>query len=565
MITKLQNIKSTLISEFNPLIVGAGLLAVLTFSLLISGLLFVCGLSINPFVFPLAVVGSVALVYVVSEKNHRMFFASTLYILFFVALSIIVSAIFYDYSYDGLAYHQEIILLLKNGWNPIYDVHPASAFFIDIVAHYAKGMGMISATIFSTTGNIEMGKAVNFILLFASAFLFFSFLEKCYQMLSFAKKILLTFLFALCPIVIVQIWTFYIDGASYSMLLILVSSLICFLRGRSKYDIYIICLIVFLSIPIKFNITFWVVFAISCYLVYLLVVKKYDLLKKLIIACVVSGTLSVLTAGFNPYITNMRDHNTPFYPLHTELQGGDEIIYGQTPLVLFDRSRLERVAISLLSFPNNCPHPQRATQLANPLSFRPSFLGTKYAPVDMRIGGFGLFFAWILVLSVALYVAVSKRKNRLEYDIFLATLFIALLILPHGWWARFVPFFYAFPLVILLYSELEKRNKWVRNLRNLIYLLLIANIFLLCIAVPKYAQRRQAEVNQVLDVLSKTTEPVLVNIGNNIGFGIKLQNRNIPHIKTREPLGTSVWIGPEIQLDSERYVVENNNLVERTL
>ena len=183
----------------------------------------------------------------------------------------------------------------------------------------------------------------------------------------------------------------------------------------------------------------------------------------------------------------------------------------------------------------------------------------------MRIGGFGLFFAWILVLSVALYVAVSKRKNRLEYDIFLATLFIALLILPHGWWARFVPFFYAFPLVILLYSELEKRNKWVRNLRNLIYLLLIANIFLLCIAVPKYAQRRQAEVNQVLDVLSKTTEPVLVNIGNNIGFGIKLQNRNIPHIKTREPLGTSVWIGPEIQLDSERYVVENNNLVERTL
>jgi len=549
--------------RFNPLVVGAGLLALPTFSLLISGLIFLCGLSINPFIFPLAIVGSIALMYFISEKKHSVFFASTAYTLFFVVLSIIVSAIFYDYSYDGLAYHQEIILLLKNGWNPIYDVHPANAYFIDIVAHYAKGMGTISATIFSTTGNIEAGKAVNFILAFASAFLFFSFFKKCYETLSFAKKVLLTVLFTLCPIVIVQIWTFYIDGAGYSMLLILVTSLICFLRGRSKYDIYIICLIVFLSIPVKFNLTFWVVFAISCYLVYLVVTKKYQLFKKLIIACVVSGTLSVLTAGFNPYITNIRDHHTPFYPLHKELRGGDEIIYGQTPLILFDRSRLERVTISLLSFPNNCPHPQRKTQLANPLSFRPAHLGTRYAPVDMRIGGFGTFFAWILVLSGALYIAVSKRKNRLEYDVFLTILFIALLILPHGWWARFVPFFYVFPLVILLYSELENRNKFIRNFRNLIYLMLIANIFLLCIAVPKYAQRRKAEVDHVLEVLSKSKEPVLVNIGNNIGFGIKLQKRNIPHQKTREQLGTSVHIGPTVYFDCEKYLVENNILVER--
>ncbi|UUZ83650.1 hypothetical protein LJK88_07435 [Paenibacillus sp. P26] len=37
------------------------------------------------------------------------------------AAGFIVCGYFFDLSYDGQAYHQEAIIHLSNGWNPVYD------------------------------------------------------------------------------------------------------------------------------------------------------------------------------------------------------------------------------------------------------------------------------------------------------------------------------------------------------------------------------------------------------------------------------------------------------------
>ena len=555
-----------LYSKFNPFVIGIGLLTVPVFSLLISALLFVCGHSINPFIFPLSVVLSLLLLYFMLRKNHTEFIVSAGYHLFIIAFSIIASLFFYDYSCDGLAYHQETIFYLKNGWNPIYESLPSSAMFPLWIEHYAKGMETISATLYSTTGNIEAGKAVNFILLFASAFLFFHFLKRSYK-ISLKKNILLTFLFMLCPVVVVQIFTFYIDFAAYSLLLILISSLICFLKGHSKYDIYIICLVVFLSGAIKFNLFFWVLFTLFLYAVYAIVLKKYQLFLKMIVACAISALFSVFVAGFNPYVTNTIDHKNPFYPLAGA--GKVDIITRITNTHLVQQSGFEKVMISLLSLPNNSKDEE--IKFAFPHFLKKTHF-EKCASPDARIGGFGILFSWILVLSIVLYIVVAFRKdnmeenkNRKSYTIFLCVLFASLFILPHAWWARYFPFFYAFPLIILLYSECKQQNKIVRIFRNLIYLLCLINLAFFCGAVSMRAYLYTKKVDKSIETMAKSKDPVLINFKDNIGLKIKLDKKNIPYKTTQEPLGTKLLIVGTTYgfFDSTKYVVENNVLIEK--
>jgi len=553
-------------SKCNPFVIGIGLLAVPTFSILIVSLLFICGLSVNPFVFPLSLILSLLLMYFVQGKNHKEFLVSVTYHLLIIAFSIIVSVLIYDYSYDGLAYHQEAIFYLKNGWNPIYEHLPSNATFAIWVEHYAKGMETISATLYSTTGNIEAGKAVNFILIFASAFLFFYFLKTYYGKLSFKKKILLTFLFTLCPVVVVQILTFYIDFAAYSLLLILVPSLICFLQGDSKYDIYIICFVVVLSATIKFNLFFWVLFILFLYTIYAIVLKKYQLLKKMINVCVLSGIFSVFVAGFNPYVTNTIDHKNPFYPL----MGTDrvDIMTGLANPNFFQKSRFEKVIISLFSLPNNSKNEEIKLAL-------PHFLKTshfeRYASVDTRIGGFGIFFSWIFILSLILLIvdAFSSKKgvgkNKKPIYCFLGILFASLFVLPHAWVARYFPFFYAFPLIILLYSECATQSRVVKVLKSLIYLLLMINTVLFCGAVSVRGYLHKTKVNKSINTLAKSNNPILIYFGNNVGLKIKLDKRNIPYEATQEELGTQLTIvgSPYGSFDSTKYIEKNNILIEK--
>lgn len=94
-----------------------------------------------------------------------------------------------------------------------------------------------------------------------------------------------------------------------------------------------------------------------------------------------------------------------------------------------------------------------------------------------RIGGGGIVFVDILLLSFILY-AISKRSSMYKNTcIFIGVLLSSLLILPMGSSYRYVPFFYILPIVILLYTEYAgfKYNigKW---LRRLVYILLVLNV-----------------------------------------------------------------------------------------
>jgi hypothetical protein len=87
-------------------------------------------------------------------------------------LSLALSVFFYDFSWDGQWYHQAAIYHLESGWNPI--LKPIETFDKNndlSIVHFPKGSWYYAATVLSTFGNLEAGKSINWIVLFAAVFL----------------------------------------------------------------------------------------------------------------------------------------------------------------------------------------------------------------------------------------------------------------------------------------------------------------------------------------------------------------------------------------------------------
>lgn len=546
--------------KINPLAVGAGLLQIPFFSLLIASLLFAAGLRIYPFLLPLAVALSILSIYFLTKKSISEFISSTILLLILFFASLYVSSIFYDYSWDGRCYHGEAIVALKNGWNPFYQPHVSGvnermAFWVD---HYAKGLETISAVIYSATNELELGKAVNFILVFAAGFIFYHFLTTRFSSISTGKRVFLAMIFPLCPVVVNQLFTFYIDWIVYVLLLIMIPMLIMTSQKPEKRYFYLIGASIFILVAIKFNIIFWTAFAIFCFLMYLAVSKQYKLLKRLTVVSVVAAGFGILLAGYNPYITNFIERGNPLYPFMGE--GKKDVITWITPPCVRGKSNVESAAISVLSYPNTVD----PNVYAFPWNLKKKYIETS-GLYDARIGGFGAFFAWILILTTVLYCFKTdfKNKEKRMFDIFLLLLTLSLFILPYGWWARYVPFFYAAPLVMLLYLEKEKKNWAIIISKNLIYILIVIN-FSYCLHYScKKADESKKMVDRTLTVLEDCDAPIRVNFGWNINFKLKVDKKAIPYHETDEELGTRIF-GPPVYFDPDVFEVRDGVLFDKT-
>lgn len=539
---------------WQPSVVGIGLLLTPVFTLLIASAVFWCGGSIQPFMFPVAIAFSIAAMFFLSQKNIKQWlFSSTILILSIVAFCFL-SLLVLDYSYDGQWYHQEMIWKLAQGWNP-FKAHHAPE--LDIltgatiwVNHYGKGIEMVQAAIYSLIGEIESAKAINFMLIGASGLLFFSFLQRSFHTFSTRKRVLFTVLFLLCPIVLRQAFTFLIDWALYSLLLILVPALITFGKTKSRTALLTIAAVVALAASIKFNFLFWCGFAVLCYCVYWIVTKNYQTLRTVIFTCAVSGIVAVGFINYNPYITNTIDHKHPLYPLMGE--GKKDIMSVNMPICLRGKSHVSQTLISLFAHPNVYLE-WRGT------AFHISeyhFMGVKSA--DSRLGGFGGFFSWTLLISVALLVTnairnkdMFRNKKRLPYSIFVGVLFLALFILPAGWWARYVLFFYAFPLVLCLYFESENPMPWFKKLRWVIYIMLIINAIAATWGVCRVHSGFTKKVNNIQTVMAHANEPIIVHFGENFAMKLKADKAELPYkaVSDKE-VHFGIGLIPEVFFDS---------------
>ena len=163
-------------------------------------------------------------------------------------VTILISMYVYDWSYDGQWYHICTVRELVNGWNPLWDTSVSSSVDRDTamwVEHYPRGIETIVATVVAFLGNLDAGKVLNMWLVIASMGYVYIFLHDFLPNRTRYMRLWITVLITLNPVVIVQLFTCYIDWTLYTLLVIFLVNLYLFFEKGERRALYVDLLLLF--------------------------------------------------------------------------------------------------------------------------------------------------------------------------------------------------------------------------------------------------------------------------------------------------------------------------------
>ena len=406
--------------------------------------------------------------------------------------SLLFANSYYDSSWDGRVYHQEAIISLSNGWNPIFEKPNFENFNPSIwVLHYPKCAEVLSANFVLLFDNLEIGKATNF--LFICCVFFLSFFTFNKFKLNTLMSALFSVLIILNPVSICQIKTFYIDFIVYCLFTGVLLSIIL-----KEKEFITNKLFVFLSVAqlamlcnIKIAGVFDAIILIISYFIYSLLIKKYQNIKLIISIGLMLVVLTTLS-GINPYYTNIKQGHHILYPL-----AGDEkidIMTCNSPKSFENKSSIYKLFISTFSATKNMIYSTNENpKLKVPFSMKNQ---SKYNDTpDMRIGGFGYFWGGILLLLIPFLLLAENIKDKAENKIYyfvIITLWLSVLLNPEAWWARYAPQFWLIPIFIIFWKYLpvstNNKNNKTKFYSVLLLLLLLVNSLIIQIQNNKAAK-----------------------------------------------------------------------------
>lgn len=431
-----------------------------------------------------------------------------------VFLSLLLSCFLFDRSSDGDTYHKDAIGVLKEGWNPIYQ---SSETFIknrfddskNLVTysiwsdHYAKAHWIIAANFYSFTGNIESGKAMNFLSLYVLFGFVFSFFLKRW---GWIRSLLFSIVVTLNPITASQIYTFYNDSLVLIWLFLAIFLLLLLDKKESKALWICYCGVFVVLSNLKFNgMGYLLVFSFffMCRKLYFAYKNHsfFSKFKQLFLLFVPLFVVSFLIVGYPTYTKNTLDHHTPFFPLYGE--GKEDIMTLQQPKSFLSMSPIEKLFYSTFSKVNNLRETDE-TSLKIPFTVSKEEIvpATSY---DLRISGLGIFFSGLLCVSIFLlikYYPKYKKDSRILFTLSITTLL--LVMMNESWWARYTPHFYLF-LIFAVYCLLEYGPTKLRFLPILFFGVLFLNVALPFLGNSYYTISHSAEIYRELSSLRGKT------------------------------------------------------------
>ncbi len=459
--------------------------------LLGSTFFFFLSVSITPYHFILSfiVAGIIDYFFTRKESHWHFFLKKMVLCILLVSVSILISCLLFDRSSDGNTYHKDAIGVLKEGWNPVYE---SSKDWIEKregddksltdysiwIDHYAKANWIIASNFYAFTGNIESGKAMNFLSIYIVFSILFSFLQ---TKISWKKAFLLSLAVVFNPITAAQLFTYYNDQLVCLYLFLAVFFLIRIDDNRKDQLSWYGYLLTFILLAnIKFNgLGYLLVFSFFfvCRYLYQAYRKKefFPTFRKLCLFFIPLFIVSFLLAGYTTYVKNTLDHQNPFFPLYDE--NGEDIITQQQPKGFLKMNSFEKLWIATFSKANNLLENQETT-LKIPFTVSKSEIIPAMSN-DLRISGWGLFFSGILLLSIFTlirYYRSYQKESWILYTLFI-TIFL-LIIMSESWWARYTPHFYFFPLFTLYILLCYGKKKWFSTI-FIVYLFLNSLIPLL--------------------------------------------------------------------------------------
>lgn len=374
-----------------------------------------------------------------------------------------------DFSHDGQQYHQQAIVALIEGWNPLGQAEYEGAHAL-WVNSYTKGIWLFSAAMFAMTGSLELGKSFNLLVAVGAWLLCAQLFQRALGLSRTASWVLAT-AFAFSPILGSQWPTFYNDSVVGSLLLVMGVAALLLLRDPNAHRLALViwALAIFLIATVKSSGMAYAGLVIIAFVAGAWVLARRRVALQLGGAAALAGLLVLMTVGYNPYVTNTLRHGHPLYPLRG---GNADIITGTASADFLARSRIEQLLLSTFSRSQSTVASDQQSaddqiRLKAPGAVYRSELELFMSRADARIGGFGPWFSLGLVLSAMCVVMtlVLGRLTRREILGLLAlpSLLLALtLAFPEPWWARYVPQLWFLPLSIAAAAlVLRGANLWI--------------------------------------------------------------------------------------------------------
>ncbi len=518
---------------------GFFLVSLLAITLLVASFTFFLDRAIGWWQFPIALVFAMGLNFLffgfpMQSRNVLLTFLNIGVPVILVVLSLLISSYFYDVSYDGQAYHQEAIIQLNEGWNPYRQYLSDDVNQAIWVNHYAKGMEIIQACIYTTFGNIEAGKATNIMLWIASICVVLAMMQE-FGAIGLRTGLLISFLLGSSTVVFNQLITFYVDGTLSSCILMVVALGVSMLLGqkipRFTHGILLVCLIV-LMFNIKFTGIFYAGYFIAGLCVWLVCTGRWVELRPLI-GFSVAGALVGLFIGYNPYVTNMLDFGHPLYPLMGENPA--DIMAINTPGWFVGKSDIERFFISLFAHTENLYQwDEHRIPLKFPFSLHKTDI-VNGSRVDSRLAGFGPFFSGILLLSIIfgwLLIAAIRRATVISGILFLVgMILLSLVLVPESWWARYVPQFWFVPFILLIFAKVVLKDRF-GVFRRILYLACLAN-FMFCLPGIFINVTLTEQIRYQLKVFKADNQPVILDWGDSESNRVRFMKNNIAYIEDK--------------------------------
>ncbi len=170
-----------------------------------------------------------------------------------------------------------------------------------------------------------------------------------------------------------------------------------------------------------------------------------------------ASVLAVVVIGFNPYFTNLIRFHDPFY-MPTDKT---ELVQVNIPGNYFDLTPVERLLFSVFSKSDNAKGVGTEGELKWPFTYEAWEL-KEFTNPDTNVGGFGPLFGGIILLSLLGIVALVassaySREQKQALYFLLLTVFISCLLIPPASYARYVPQFWLFPVIVCLYALAGRR------------------------------------------------------------------------------------------------------------
>jgi hypothetical protein len=390
------------------------------------------------------------------------------------------SSLFYDLSWDGQSYHQEGIIQLAKGWNPVTQLNPPEHTNHDMeLVHWAKGNWLYGASIYRLTGMIEHGKCFHMLFLVASFLFALAAILRIPSIPPFFG-LGIAAVAALNPVSLSQSVSFYVDGEVASLLTAL-AALLVFAHPRwNPPTLACLALICVILVNLKATAIGYLAVFVGGYVLWRIFSRRTEALARILVVAALASIAGVGWVGYNPYVTNWLHKGHPFFPF-----AGPGSFYftllmkGQRPANFEDENRCVRLVQSVFSRTENAATP-RGSRWKWPFAIHGDELPPMREGYGTRVGGWGALFGGSILLAVLILVGASAASFRDSSAAWWAVgcVTASACITSEGWWARFAPQLYLIPIIAVILAWRFHRP-WLRRTGTVLLIVLFGNGVLL--------------------------------------------------------------------------------------